>query len=170
MKRLSKNHKGDILEYLVKHLLEKIGYDVYTVQRTMTRIGPNQFISRSVDVWGCDLICRHPARKMSFIQVTGMKASNDKRKVTESEFWNHGVTDVLYYRFRHRARETNDFLISQYFGEAVWIDTDEIPVSMEIFFEPVDKFIRKKNISVISMCEYLGWLKPEFVAMRKARK
>lgn len=170
MNALTRIQKGDILESCIRHLLEYEGYEVYTAQRTMKAIGNNRFISKSVDIFGCDLIGRHPTRKVCFAQVTGWKASHEKQKVTESKFWNFETTDVLYYRYRTHVNGPNDFLVNQNLGESVWPKVGEIPVTMKRFFVPANEFIRRKPVTIEAVCSYLKWSKPDFVAMRKATK
>jgi len=136
----------------------------------MIFVGKGRYVSKTVDIWGSDLIARHPQRSIMFVQVTSDFHKTRKRELLASEYWNFDTTDVMYIRYRVLKHEINEFLISE-LTEHGWEDTVHVPATIPRFFVPVDDYVKRKSgVSIEKVCDYLGWDKKEFMLRRKARK
>jgi len=172
VKQLTAIQKGDLLELIVQAWHESEGYETYRVPRVWIPCNAGKFRMRSVDIFGCDLICNKPGKKQRWIQVTTERSRVKMNKQADHN-WNVISTSVLYYRFR-RLKDKNDFIVYMLCKDGddlLWLEYEKLPFVMLDVFEIVDAVVKKKSkVSIEKVCAFFSWSKKDYIKMRNAVK
>jgi len=168
VKKLTDNQRGDLLETIVRSILEAGGYEVEGARRSARMIGKGRFISEKIDFFNCDIWGIHKATKPRFVQVTTVH-NVDKRERVSAHHWNPDYTDVEFWQFlvQNVNREFRIFKLERVRGVDNWVKERDLPVGINLHFETVDGWRHRKGCSMWAVCDFLGWNLTQYKAFVK---